>query len=90
MNKNIQGDFEICISVPLRVSPLLSLLNNVSVDVAEDESSFQFSPEAKFTSSLYVHIIFAADTEAEIQTISLVISTTLEKLSFFHLQILLC
>ena len=38
MNKNIQGDFQICISVLLRVSPLPSLLNNVSVDVADDES----------------------------------------------------
>ena len=32
----------------LRVSLLLSLLNDASVDIGDDEDSFQFSPEAKF------------------------------------------
>ena len=44
---------------------MLSPLNDVSVDIADDEGSFQFSPEAKFTSSLYIHITFATDAEAE-------------------------
>ena len=49
----------------LRVSSLLSPLIDASVDIANDEGSFQFSPEAKFTSPLYIHITFATDTEAE-------------------------
>ena len=49
----------------LRVSSLLSPLNDASGDIVVDEGSFQFSPEAEFTSPLYVHITFATDTEAE-------------------------
>ena len=49
----------------LRVSSLLSLLNDASVESVDDGGSFQFFPEAEFTSHLYVHIILAADTEAE-------------------------
>ena len=49
----------------LRVSSLLSPLNDVSVDIVGDEGSFQFSPEAEFASPLYVHINLATDTEAE-------------------------
>ena len=49
----------------LRVSSLLSPLNNVSLDIADDDSSFQFSLEAQLTSSLQVHITFARNTEAE-------------------------
>ena len=48
------------------ISSLLSLLNAISVDIVDDEGSFQFSPEAEFTSPLYVHITCATDTEAEI------------------------
>ena len=47
----------------LRVSSLLSPLNDASVDIVDDEGSFQFSPEAEFTSHLYVHITLAKDTE---------------------------
>ena len=47
------------------VSSLLSLLNDASVDIVDDESSFQFSPEADFTSPLYVYITLATETEAE-------------------------
>ena len=39
----------------LKVSSLLSSLNDASVDII-DEGSFQFSPEAEVTSPLYVHI----------------------------------
>ena len=49
----------------LRVSSLLLSLNDASGDLANDEGSFQFSPEAEFTLPLYVHITLAADTEAE-------------------------
>ena len=38
----------------LRVSPLLSPLNDASVDIFDDEGSFQFPPEAEFASLLYV------------------------------------
>ena len=48
------------------ISSLLSLLNAISVDIVDDEGSFQFSPEAEFTSPLCVHITRATDTEAEI------------------------
>ena len=50
----------------LRVSLLLSLLNYASVDTGDDVDSFQFSPEAEFTSHLYVYVTFATDTEAEL------------------------
>ena len=36
-----------------------------SVDINDNEGSFQFSPEAEFTSPLYVHITPETDTEAE-------------------------
>ena len=36
---------------------------NASVDIADDEGSFQFFPEAEFTFCLYVHITPALDTE---------------------------
>ena len=49
----------------LRVFSLLSLLNDASVDILDDETSFQFSPEAIFISPLYIHITLATDTEAE-------------------------
>ena len=49
----------------IRVSLLLSLLNDASVSIVDDEGSFQFSPEAEFASPLYVHINLATDTEAE-------------------------
>ena len=44
---------------------LLSPLNDASDDIVDGESSFQFSPEAEFTSPLYVHVNFATDNEAE-------------------------
>ena len=47
----------------LLLSSLLSPLNYASGGIADDEDSFQVSPEAEFTSPLHVHIIF--DTEAE-------------------------
>ena len=53
------------VSFTLRVSLLLSLFNDTSVNIVDDEGSFQFSPETEFTSYLYVHITLATDTEAE-------------------------
>ena len=52
----------------LRNSSLLLPLNEASVDIFDDEGTFQFSPEAEFTSSLYVLITLATDTEAESPT----------------------
>ena len=49
----------------LRVSSLLSPLNDASVDIVYDEGSFQFSPEAEFTSPLYICVNLSTDTEAE-------------------------
>ena len=49
----------------LGVSSLLSPLNDASVDFADDMSSFQFSPEAQFTSPLYFYMTLATDTEAK-------------------------
>ena len=40
------------ISFTLRVSSLLSLLNDTSVDIVDDEGSFQFSSKIEFTSPL--------------------------------------
>ena len=40
-------------------------INDVSVDIADDEGSFQFSPETEFTPPFYVHITFATDAEVE-------------------------
>ena len=51
----------------LRGSSLLSPYNDAFVDIIDYEGSFQFSPETKFTSPLYVHITLAAETEAESQ-----------------------
>ena len=47
----------------LRVSSLLSTLNDASVDIVDDQDSFQFSPEAEFT--LPFHITLVTDTEPE-------------------------
>ena len=49
----------------LRVSSLLSPLSNASVDIVDDEGSFQFFPEVELTIFLYVHITLAIDAEAE-------------------------
>ena len=49
----------------LRVSSLLSPLNDASVDIVDDEGSFQLFLEAEFTSPLYVHVTLPTDTEAE-------------------------
>ena len=49
----------------LRVSSLLSPLNDASVDIADNKGSFQFSPETEFTSPLYLYIILATETEVE-------------------------
>ena len=49
----------------LRVSSLLSTLNDASVDIVDDEDSFQFSSEAEFTLPLYFHITLAKDAEPE-------------------------
>ena len=46
----------------LRVSSLLWSSNDASADIADDEGSFQFSPEAEFTLHLHVHITIAVDT----------------------------
>ena len=46
---------------------LVSSLNDGSVNIVNDKISFEFSPKAQFTSPLYIHIILAADTEAESQ-----------------------
>ena len=40
-------------------------INDVPVDIADDEGSFQFSPETEFTPPFYVHITFATDAEIE-------------------------
>ena len=47
----------------LRVSSLLSPLNDAPVDTTDDEA-FQFSPEAEFTSASYVHISLTTEAEA--------------------------
>ena len=49
----------------LRVSSLLFLLNDASVDIVDDEGSFQFSLKTEFTPSSYVHITLAAGIEVE-------------------------
>ena len=35
-----------------------------SVDIIDDEGSFEFSTKAEFTSPLYIHITLATDTKA--------------------------
>ena len=64
---HIQFIFYYCQHVlfTLTISSLLSPLNDASVDIVDDQGSFQFSPEVEFTSPSYVHIIVATDTEAE-------------------------
>ena len=59
--------FDYCQQVlfTLRVSSLISQLNDAFVDIFEDEDSFHFSQESKFTSPLCIYIILATDTEAE-------------------------
>ena len=47
------------------VSSLLSTLNDTSVENVDVEDSFQFFLETEFSSTLYVHITLATDTEAE-------------------------
>ena len=49
----------------LRVSSLLSPLQDASDDIVDDEGSFQFSPEAGFVSLSYVYITLATNNEAE-------------------------
>ena len=63
----------------LRVPSLASPLNDVSVDIADDERSFQFSPEAGFTSPLYLY------TKDSLCTFSFTEKTS-TKLPFLHLQ----
>ena len=48
----------------LRVSLLVSSLNDAFVDILDDEDSFEFSPKSEFTRPLYVHITLATDTKA--------------------------
>ena len=50
--------------VYIRVSLLLFPLNEASVDIVDDEGSFQFSPEAEFILDLHVQITLETDTEA--------------------------
>ena len=49
----------------LIVSSLLSTLNDASVDIVDDEDSFEFSFEAEFILALYFHITLVRDTEPE-------------------------
>ena len=49
----------------LRVSWLLTSLNDASVDIVDDEGSFEVFPKAKFTSPMNVYITLATDTEEE-------------------------
>ena len=44
---------------------MLSPLNDASVDIVDDEGSFQFSPEAEFASPLHIHATLPTDTEAK-------------------------
>ena len=60
----------------------VSRLNDASVDIRDDEDSFQFSPEAEFTSHLYVHVIFATDTEAELTCNCYSVKNVLKLLAF--------
>ena len=62
----------------LRISPLLSSLNDAPVDTVDDEDSFKVSPKAEFISSSYVHITLATDTGAE----SLLTTATVLKTSW--------
>ena len=59
--------FDYCQQVlfTLRVSSLISQLNDAFVDIFEDDDFFHFSQESKFTSPLCIYIILATDTEAE-------------------------
>ena len=44
---------------------LISPLSCASVDIVDDEGSFQFFPEAELTSPLYTDITRATEIEAE-------------------------
>ena len=66
----------------LRVSLLLSLLNDASVDISDDEGSFQFSLKAEFISHLYLHVTFAKDTEAELPYNCYIVKNMLKLLAF--------
>ena len=48
----------------LRVSSLLSLLNDASVDIVDDEGFFSFLLKVN-AQPLYVHVTLLTDTEAE-------------------------
>ena len=50
--------------IVLRVSLIVLLLNDASIDTVDDEVSFGFSPKTEFKSPLCVDI--AIDTEAEL------------------------
>ena len=50
----------------LRVLTLLSPLCDAFDDIVDDECSFQFSPEAEFTSPAYVHVTLTTNNQAEL------------------------
>ena len=50
----------------LRVSTLPSPLYDAFDDIVDDECSFQFSPEAEFTSPAYVHVTLTTNNQAEL------------------------
>ena len=50
----------------LRLLTLLSPLYDAFDDIVDDECSFQFSPEAEFTSPAYVHVTLATNNQAEL------------------------
>ena len=49
--------------IHLRVFLLLSSLNDVSVDIVNNEGSFEFSRKAEFISPVHAHITVATDAE---------------------------
>ena len=49
--------------IHLRVFLLLSSLNDVSVDIVNNEGSFEFSRKAEFASPVHAHITLATDAE---------------------------
>ena len=51
---------------PIFTFIVLLSLNDASVDIADDEGSFEFSPKVEVTSPLHVHITFATDTEVHL------------------------
>ena len=61
----------------LRASLLLSASNGASADTADDEGSFEFSPNAELISLLHVHITYVTDTDAAaLHLIQLLCATT--------------